>query len=165
MAPQVDEWCLGLRCFAVIRQFFERVVSSTCAGRRFNPEAFWAPMSGWVFPDQVRDDMTAAAAFQARKYAHGLPRLALAYVKGPAPSGDALEDLLSDGGYMIHHCPGAPGAVVAGAASSRSTQGAKRKMRNNQSPKEEAAEPPSAEPQAKKVKASRVPLPARRPGN
>lgn len=46
VAPQVDQWCSGLRCFAVIRQSFERIVSSSCAGRKFDPDTFWAPMSG-----------------------------------------------------------------------------------------------------------------------
>ena len=150
MAPQVDEWCLGLRCFAVIRQFFERIVASTCAGRRFDPNAFWAPMSGWVCLDQVRDDMTAAAAFQVRKYARGLPRLARAYAKGPMPSRDALEDLLPGTGYAIHHRPGAQRAV-AKVASPGSPQGVKRKMRDDLSLEYEATDQPVTELQAKKA--------------
>lgn len=154
VAPQVEEWCSGLRCFAAVRQFFERIVSSACAGRRYDPDAFWAPMSGWVCPDQVRDDMTAAAAFQARKYAGGLPRLALAYAKGPAPSREALEDLMPADEYAIHPLPGAPGPVTE-VASPGSPRGTKRKMRDDLSPEHEATEQSDTEPQAKKAKGGR----------
>lgn len=161
VAPQADGWCSGLRCFAAIRQFFERIVSSTCAGRRFDPNTFWAPMSGWVFPDQVRDEMTAAAAFQARKYAAGLPRLALAYAKGPAPSRDALDDLLPGGGYAIHHHTVAPRAETK-VASPESPRGAEREMSGDPSLEDEATEQPVTELQAKKAKGGRrVPFPAR----
>ncbi|KAI1853345.1 hypothetical protein JX266_002051 [Neoarthrinium moseri] len=59
--PQDDGWSCGLRCYAAMSEFMQRVTRLYLAGKTYE-DSLWEPMPSWFLAQSVREEMAGLCA-------------------------------------------------------------------------------------------------------